>query len=167
MSDDFTAYFLNSPASSVPYETLEISHPNFTRTYYLVRNAKDGMKATLETSETVDFEYRPMNFKPAGSSDDLEQSIQCDLGDLGETVPQEVDAVDDAGGWGIKPSCFWRTFRSDDLSAPIFGPLELEITNFAFTREGASFEAKAPSLNVSRTGERYSTARFPMLRGFM
>jgi hypothetical protein len=66
-----------------------------------------------------------------------------------------------------KPTVTYRTYRSDDLSAPMFGPVVMEIQAIAMTRQGSSFEAKAPSLNVSRTGETYTIDRFPGLRGFL
>ena len=67
----------------------------------------------------------------------------------------------------VRPIVKYRTYRSDDLTQPIFGPVTLEIATLAMTREGASFDARAPSLNVNRTGEVYSLTRFPMLRALL
>lgn len=161
---DYVAYFLNSRSSVVQLETLEISHPDFTQSYFIVRNSRAGLTATLETAVEQVFDYYPLRIRPAGSKDDMEQSLQIDLGDLGEVLPLEVDAVTAAGGLAIKPIVKYRVYRSDDLSAPMLGPLTLEITNLASAKEGASFEASAPSLDNNRTGELYRLERFPMLR---
>lgn len=164
---DYVAYFLSSKSSVVYLETLEISHPSFSRTYWVVRNAVGGITATLETAVEQAFEYYPLRIRPIGASDDLDQTLRVDLGDLGEIIPQEIDAIREAGTMGIKPTVKYRAWRSDDLAAPLVGPLVLEIAELSSNQEGSSFEAKAASLNVNRTGELYRIERFPMLRGFM
>jgi hypothetical protein len=93
--------------------------------------------------------------------------LKIQLGDLGEILPKELDAISAGVGFGIKPTLKYRTYRSDDLSAPLYGPITLEISALTFKKEGAAFEAHAPRLNSTATGELYSTIRFPMLRGFI
>lgn len=164
---DYTEYFLKSKSSTVAFETFEIYHPNFTQTWRIVRNSVDGLTATTEESEEVFFSYYPCRIENAGVRDDLDQSIKIVMGDLGEILPVEIDEISSANAFHIKPTVKYRVFRSDNLTQPMFGPVLLEIANFAFNREGATFEAKAPSLNVFKTGEIYSLDRFPTLRGFL
>lgn len=164
----YTNYFLSSRSSVVQLETLEISHPNFSQVYRIVRNATAGLVATIETGGTAEFEYYPVKIVPHHARDDLDHSISATFGDLGEILPKEMDLVMKApGGMKTKPTVKYRVFRSDDLSAPIYGPLRLEVEAFSFNKEGATFEAKAPSINLTRTGEVYSFTRFPGLRGFL
>lgn len=164
---DYAAFFLNSATSVVHLETLEISHPNFTKTHWIVRNSAEGLTATLETGAQATFTYLPVRIRPTGSGDDLDQILQVDLGDLGEVIPVELDAVAEAEGFSIKPTVLYRAYRSDDLTAPMFGPLRLEVHNLSSNQGGSSFEARAPALNLNRTGELYRLERFPMLRGYM
>jgi hypothetical protein len=164
---DYSEFFLNSGSNIAELELLEISHPNFSKTYFIVRNATNGITVTLETSVVQAFEYYPLQITPAGSGDDLDQVLKIQLGDLGSILPQELDAVSVAGTFGTKPVLKYRTYRSDDLSAPLYGPITMEISSLTFKREGAAFEAHAPRLNSTATGELYSTSRFPMLRGFV
>lgn len=163
----YAEFFLNSKTSVVQLETLEISHPNFTKIYRIVRNAVEGVTLTLENAQVATFDYYPLQIENAGVRDDLDQAIKINLGDLGEVLPKELDEVSSNDGFGIKPIVVYRTYRSDDLSRPLFGPVTLEVSSFAFNREGSTFEAKAPSLNVNKTGELYKLDRFPMLRGFL
>lgn len=163
----YAEFFLNSKSSVVQLETLEISHPNFTKTYRIVRNAVEGVTVALENGSLATFDYYPLRIENAGVRDDLDQSIKINLGDLGEVLPKELDEVSSNDGFGIKPIVIYRTYRSDDLTRPLFGPVTLEVSTFAFNREGSTFEAKAPSLNINKTGEIYSLDRFPMLRGFL
>jgi hypothetical protein len=89
----------------------------------------------------------------------------------GATVGSDAAAViegalDIFGGVATgRPRLIYRTYRSDDLSRPMYGPIELELASIDMTREGAAFEAKAPSLNLARTGETFSLDRFKSLRG--
>lgn len=164
---EYTEFFLNSKSSVVQLETLEITHPDFTKDYRIVRNATAGVTVTLETAEVKSFDYYPLRIVGTGTRDNLDYGLKIDLGDLGEVLPTELDAVSDANGFVVKPTVIYRTYRSDDLAKPLFGPLLLQVTAFSFNRTGSSFEAKAPSLNVNKTGEIYSLDRFPMLRAFL
>jgi len=163
----YAEFFLKSKSSVVQLETLEISHPDFTKVYRIVRNAVQGVSVSLENFSIKSFDYYTLKIENAGIRNELDQSITINLGDLGEVLPKELDEVSSNNGFSVKPTVVYRTYRSDDLSRPLFGPVLLEVTTFAFNREGSSFEAKAPSLNITKTGEIYKIDRFPMLRGFL
>lgn len=163
----YTAFFLNSQASIKQLDLLEISHPNFTQTYRIVRNSANGVTVTLEDASVRFFQYYPLQIKGIAANQTLDQVLQVQLGDLGTLLPKELDAIAAAGTFGTKPIVKYRTYRSDDLTAPMYGPVVLEITNIPFNADGASFEASAPSVNMNKTGEIYTLDRFPMLRGFL
>lgn len=157
-------FFLGSAPSVVRFDTLEISHPDFSQTYRLVRNSGPGGI----TADGDDYEYCPMRVLPIASTDDLVQALSVTLGDVGEIIATEIEAVWEANGMNTRPALTYRAFRSDDLDAPIAGSERvLEIASVTTTREGASFEAQAPELNASRTGILYTVEEFPMLRGFL
>lgn len=170
---DYSEFFLNTPSSVAQLDLVEISHPNFTQVYRVCpqfnRNEDDGhWTVDLSGAETgIDFIYAPMRVQSPGVRSDLDFTVSIDFGDLGEILPAELDAVQEASGFRIKPTIRMWTFRSDSLGAPIYGPLTLEIPSFSFTQQGATFEARAPTLNTTRTGERYKLARFSPLRGFL
>jgi hypothetical protein len=164
---DYTEFFLNSNSNVIQLELLEISHPSFSQTYFIVRNKIAGVTVTLEDSSSQFFEYYPLKITPVSNSDDLDQTIKVELGDLGTLLPQELDAVAVAGTFDVKPTLIYRTYRSDDLSAPLSGPVRYEISNIPFNKDGSSFEARAPRLNQLATGELYTLDRFPALKGFL
>ena len=164
---DYVEYFLNSESGVVQYETLEIRHPSFSKGYRIVRNATAGVWLTNELGQVWFYEYYPLKITGNEVRENMDFGITVELGDLGEIIPKELDAVAQADAFQTKPSVIYRTYRSDDRSAPIYGPINLEITSFAFKGEGCIFEAKAPALNVNGTGETYKFGQFPMLRGFV
>lgn len=167
-SQRYVNYFLNSKSSVAQLETIEISHPAFSQTYRIVRNAAAGVAVTLENGSSATFDYYPMKLSPQHARDDLDHSISVTFGDLGEILPLELDRVMNyPAGMDIKPVVKYRVYRSDDLSSPLYGPLVLEVEAFTFNKEGSTFEAKAPSINLTRTGEVYSLTRFPALKGFL
>lgn len=164
---EYSEFFLNSKSSVVQVDCIEISHSSFTQTYRVVRNNTEGVTVTHEDDTDYDYEYYPFVLSASGVRDDLDQMIHMDFGDLGEIIPQEIDAVKSADNTQEYPRVVYRTYRSDDLENVLYGPVVLEVRAFNFNREGCSFEAKAPSLNVNRTGEAYSLPRFPALRGLL
>lgn len=164
---DYTEFFLKSAAKVKLLDLLEISHPDFTQTYYIVRNAAAGVTVTLETDASQTFAYYPVGLKGIALNQTLDQALEVQLGDLGEVLPQELDAIATAGTFSTKPLCIYRGYRSDDLTAPLNGPIKLEIANIAFNSSGCSFTATAPTANANKTGEQYTLDRFPMLKGFL
>lgn len=167
MEDEYVEFFLNAKAELIQFECIEISHPDFSQVFRFVRNNTSGLTTNLEDTSEVTWDYCPVKISQNELTDDLDYGITLEFGDLGEILPDEIDLVTAADGFLTKPKLKYRTYRSDDLTTVMFGPLELEITEFAFNRTGATFEAKAPSLNIHRTGEIYTIDRFPMLRGFL
>jgi hypothetical protein len=170
----YVSFFLNSPSSVVHVETIEVAHPSFSKTYWVVRNAMFGLTATLETGAQQDFEYYPLGISSAGASDDLDQTLTVTLGDLGQMIPQEIDRylADRASRLAAflpvsKPSLTYRVFRSDDLSAPMDGPFIYEVSTNASKKKAQTLTAGAPRLNLNQTGESYRMNRFPMMRGFL
>lgn len=163
----YPEFFLNSKSSVVELECLEISHSLFSQVYYVVRNATKGVTVTHENTTSHDYVYYPMRLSLSGPSDDLDHILSVSFGDLGEIIPAEIDRVKAGNGFDELPIIKYRTYRSDDLETVLSGPILLQVKPFSFTRDGVTLEAKAPSLNVATTGEVYSYARFPMLKGLL
>lgn len=165
INQDYVDYFLNSKSNIGQLDTIEISHPSFERTYYLVKNHLKGFDAVLENGSTVFFEYCPMQVGLGTVKDDLDQTIDVTLGDVGEIVGRELKKIRNNRDTTIKPTFIYRTYRSDDHNRIMYGPITLSIADFQILPSGCSFQAKADSLNVVKTGEIYDLDRFPMLRG--
>lgn len=160
-------FFLSSPPSVVALDLFEIAHPNFSQTYRIVRNAPNGVSVTHEgPAGPFAYSYYPARVLPIAGRDDLVQALSITLGDLGAVLATEIENIWAGNGLNTRPSLIYREYRSDSLGAPMDGPYLLEIVNVTTSREGATFEARAPELNASRTGELYSVEVFPMLKAF-
>ena len=94
----YSEFFLSSKSSIVQLELLEISHPNFSEVFRIVRNAVAGVDVVLETGVTETFNYRPLKIKGIGTRDNLDFGLVIDLGDLGEVLPKELDLIVENNG---------------------------------------------------------------------
>jgi hypothetical protein len=167
MPDPYIEFFLNAKSELIQFECIEVSHPDFSQVYRFVRNNTDGLTVTLETSEEVTFDYVPIKISQNEMVDDLDYGFKLELGDVGEILPLELDLVAAAGSFLVKPELKYRTYRSDNLESVMFGPIILEVTELAFNKTGVVFEARAPQLNVTTTGELYTIGRFPGLKDYL
>jgi hypothetical protein len=163
----YAKYFLRGGVAVVRLECFEISHPNFTQTYRVTPSALAGVTVTHEDATSHFYTYYPIDTKWNEQQNDLDNSIDVQLGDVGNVFPLELDAIEQADGFATKPTVKYRLYRSDDLTAPMFGPSILEAPLFAQTAEGVAFTAQAPQLSLNKTGETYNLIRFPQLRGFL
>lgn len=166
---NLTEYFFASPPAVVKYQLFEISHPNFSSTFRIIRNAVYGGEIDV-THEGPDGPYTythyPVEIKTMGSTGNMDQEMEITFGDLGTILPLQLDQIKEANGMQTKPTIVYREYSSEDLNEPMFGPFTLSINNIAFNKTGAIFTAKPIAFNRGRTGEVYDVGRFPMLRGF-
>lgn len=164
-----SSFFLGTPPSVVLLEMIEIDHPSFTGgPYRIVRNSTRGVTGVTheDASGPHTYQYYPARLAPAGSENNLLQSVSVTLGDLSSIIQPEIEAVLTANNMDTKPSCTFRTYASNDLSAPLTF-MALEIREITTSKDGASFTAEAPTTNESGVGEKYLTDRFPMLLTFV
>lgn len=168
MTDPYVDFFLSASPVVAQLELFEVSHPDFSQVYRIVRNQRGGVTVTLPGGEGLTtFDYRPVRIRHDSQSDDLSQGLTIDIGDPGDLLPAELNAVRQADGFAIKPMVRYWVYRSDQLSSPLVGPLTFEMLSYSPKGGQASLVARAPERNATGTGELYTFARFPMLRGFI
>lgn len=163
MREDYIRFFLDGRRDAAEIETLEITHPNFSRVYYIVRNVTDGISVKHENGLEYFHEYYPLSVQGEGASDDLDFALSVNLGDLNEIISGEISNLLAADGFGENPKVIYRGYRSDTWEI-MNGPLVLEATDISYNGEGSTFTAGAPRINRSGTGRRYDFNLFPALR---
>jgi hypothetical protein len=164
---DYVAFFLDASPEVYRIETLEIAHPSFSQSYWVQSQVPAGVELGLEGGGSQFFQYVPTEITPRSEENDLEAGYRIALGDLGLILQGELDRIAADGAWNIRPTITYRQYRSDELDAPMTGPEVFEMQGVNFNAEGATFDASARTLNLNRTGERYTVTRFPMLAGFI
>lgn len=165
---DYIGFFLNSGPDVYRIETLQISHPSFSQAYWVQSQVPGGVTLGLEDGGgSQEFQYVPMRVTPRAEENDLEAGYRITFGDLGAILQAELDRVAADESYGTRPTIVFRQYRSDEPDAPMYGPEVFEMQGVNFDGDGATFDATARTLNLNRTGERYTVTRFPMLAGFI
>jgi hypothetical protein len=164
--EDLIEFFLNTSSQVFAYETIEITHPSFSQDYFLVRNNSQGITVTLEDLSQQFFEFTPMKVLRSGQSTNIDDSIKIELADLG-VVAGEIQNIREADTFDTYPVFTYRAYRSDDLTTILEGPFVLRLVDIPLTKGRSILVAKAPNININRTGELFTIERFPMLRGFV
>lgn len=100
---DYRTFFLNTASNIVALDLLEISHPYFSKTYRIVRNAIAGVTVTLEDASVKTFDYYPVKLTPSGAYNDMDQQLQISFGDLGTILPEELDRLLADNQHGVYP----------------------------------------------------------------
>lgn len=166
----FEEFFLSRKSNVARLELLEITHPSFSKVYRIVRNAMSGVTVDLPAPDNeagVLFEFYPVRLQRGGQNGTMDNTLNITFGDLSDVIPQEIDRIIAADTFNIAPKVRYWAYRSDDLTTPIYGPVNFEVTSLPYTKEGFSASASAPQISNTGTGEIYTLERFPMLRGFL
>jgi hypothetical protein len=157
-------FFASAPQVIHKIDTLEISHSQMSKVYYLWREPYNGEITTEDGVRTV----QPVNFqvKPAGSQQNLDQvyAIALDTVDIEDDFRAEMDRV--AINTSEFVRCVFREYLSDDLTDPLSRAV-LQVESVSYKVGAASISAVTPRLNITRTGELYTVRDIPMLRSFV
>lgn len=162
-SDKQIEFFLNSPSTVIELDLLQISHPFFTKTYRIVRNAVEG----LMMPNGDFYQYLPVEITTLTTGNNMDYAIKVTLGDLSEILPPEIKSLQASDSLDIEPKVDHFVYRHDDLSEPLATSLNLHLADFNFNSVNSFFTAKAPTINNTKTGRPYSVEDFPMMKAFL
>ena len=170
--DDIKDFHLDSVSSVVLLETLEISHSLWPAPIRIVTNHPDGVAVTLENGQPVIFEFIPLMIQRGNTSDDLDQTLNITVGDLGEIVPPLIQKIRDASS-DEKPQVIYRSFAFDAASMVLTKqtPIEiirgLSVAKMNQDYQATTFEAATSGKNSVKTGRTYNFKDYPDLRGLI
>lgn len=170
--DDIKDFHLDSVSSVVLLETLEISHSLWPAPIRIVTNHPDGVAVTLENGQRAIFEFIPLMIQRGNTSDDLDQTLNITVGDLGEIVPPLIQKIRDASS-DEKPQVIYRSFAFDAASMVLTKqtPIEiirgLSVAKMNQDYQATTFEAATSGKNSVKTGRTYNFKDYPDLRGLI
>lgn len=170
--DDIKDFHLDSATSVVLLETLEISHSLWPDPIRIVTNHPDGISVTLENGQPATFEFIPLMIKRGNTSDDLDQTLNITVGDLGEVVPPLIQKIREASS-DEKPQVIYRSFAFDAASMVLTKPTPIEIIRGLYVakmnqdHQATTFEAATSGKNSVKTGRTYNFEEYPDLRGLI
>ena len=170
--DDIKDFHLDSATSVVLLETLEISHTLWPDPIRLVTNHPDGISVTLESGQPATFEFIPLMIQRGNTSDDLDQTLNITVGDLGEVVPPLIQKIRNASS-DEKPQVIYRSFAFDAASMVLTKPTPIEIIRGLYVakmnqdHQATTFESATSGKNSVKTGRTYNFEEYPDLRGLI
>lgn len=153
---------LNSqPEGERYYTAIRLSHPDFTKTYYLVFDSVP-LTAKIETGATVVFEATAMSVDNAVNSNDLDQQASFTIPDVKNILDDELSRVQ-LGPNAVSPIITQYIYHSEFLDSPV------EFVSYdanSVSQKKAAFSVKTgvPDLNKDETGDSFDFDTFPMLR---
>ena len=149
------------PKGLYAIDTLEISHPLFTQTYYLTREPF-GITAFDDGGIERDFVGTNIGIELSASKSDLDQDFSFTIPDLENKLDNELELLPLDEEENI--SAIYRVYNSDDFSEPSDGPFDLNVINVSQKKGIFTIVCGAPQLNWNQTGIKYDYDTFPMLR---
>lgn len=168
MNEELTKLLANRVAGKTELETIEVSHPDFSKTFYLVRNLTTGFTGQLENGGSASFIYCPMRWERGNSENNLDYDLKITFQDLNTLIAPEVNSIPVDSE--VMPVAVIRSYiyqRNGTIGGIADGPYRLTIRDITFTPEGCAFSASAKPLNNSGCGELYTFRRFETLKGFV
>lgn len=170
--NDIKDLHLDSSPSIASLETLEVSHSLWPTPIRIVTNHEDGVDAMLETGEVVNFEFAPLLINRGKTSDDLDQSFNITLGDLGEIVPPLIKQIR-ASESDEYPAVIYRAYAFDTASMTFAKDKPIDISKGLFVEQmsrdhqATTFDAKTPDKNTVKTGRPMTPHEYPDLKGLL
>ena len=159
---DYTSFFLNAKGGLINLECIEISHSSFAQPFRYVRNDTSGITVTHEDDLDYFYEYQLFGVERSNVTNDIDQVMSITFADSDDALLQAMQNITT----NERPAFKYRSYRDDDLTAPMVVIQTLEIASMSKDAKGfVTFEAKAPELNSVKTGDTYTFDRFPLLRG--
>ena len=118
LEDDLRVLLSTYPVGEYSIDTLEISHPLFSKVYYLTPEPL-GITATLEAAQVVDFMGVNIGIDRNSTKSDLDQNFSFTLPDLTNELDDELDRIplDNTDNIIVK----YRVYINTDLSGPAQG----------------------------------------------
>lgn len=154
----------SNPDGDVDFDTLEISHPLFSKRYLLVVGTAP-LIATLETGVTVTFEPTSMNVTEGGNTNDMDQQASFTLPDVSNQLDDEMSRL--PLGLTDAPVFTFRSYVSTDLSYPARGPVTYDLQAISQSKGVYTADVGVPRMNERQTGIVMSPQEIPLLRGIL
>jgi len=167
-SSEYTDFYLRNSEGAWPLHTLQVNQVSFSKEYRFQPYYREGLWLRDESGQQQYYQWMPLKLDSLSDRANLDFGLSVTLGDLGEFLPDEIQRARDAGTLVTDPAVVrYRIYRSNNLEAPMYGPITLQAKTIARTVQGAQFDAKAPQINATKTGMIYRTDLFPTLLGFL
>lgn len=152
--------------SSIYIECIEVHHPLWAEPIRYVSNVYNGVTVKHQTGSSQYFyPFGQFVLKLGSDKDDLNQSMDIIIGDLGLEIPKLLKQLKLSNN-KIRPKLTYRVYLHDNLNFPLKVIDNLEITSSSRDHQGTTFKAESEKINSNGSGLIYNVLNFETLKGF-
>jgi hypothetical protein len=168
--NDIKDYHLDSAPSVALLETIEATHSAWPESLRIVTNHADGFYARNELGQFTHYQFAPLLVNKGSVSDDLDQSLNITLGDLGEVLSPLIKQIRDVESDEM-PKVTYRAYAYDVASmslvkeTPIDMIKNLPVQTMSRDHQATTFEARTSSKNAVVTGRTFNPNDYQDLKG--
>lgn len=161
VTPDLARIYASAPVGEEIWETLELSHPLFSKTYYIT-NAANSFTAFLETGVAVDFITLPFAAKQPSSNSGGQQDMALVIDNVDREIIEELERA--SADPSTRIAVTYRAYASTNLGAPGSNPIALAISEVSAGLATVEATAgRADVLNKKFPAVLYTIAQFPGL----
>ena len=170
--NDIKDFHLDSAPSIALLETIEATHSTWPEPMRIVTNHENGFHARNELGQFIHYHFAPLIVNKGSVSDDLDQSLNITLGDLGEILPPLIKKIREAESDEM-PTITYRAYAFDAASMSLVKetPIDiikgLPVQTMSRDHQGTTFEARTNSKNAVVTGRLFTPNDYQDLRGLL
>jgi hypothetical protein len=152
----------NTSAEIIELRCLELNHPSFDAPIRLVQDYQPRT-VKLETGEIVEFMAGNFKTTPPSKDDNGRIERRLEIDNIGNVFFKPIFNLRDSS---IPIACIFRSYLSDDLTAPLFVPPEkTTLSEISLTKTLLSARASsADVVNKPFPSKRYTTENTPGLK---
>ncbi len=160
---ELNEFYLDASPSAAMLECVQISHSLWPQPLRYVLNHTDGVTVKHENGQAVAYEFMPLQIRRGGTANDLDQTLDITVNDLGEVVPALLKIIRQANTEEC-PAVVYRAYSSENLDSPLRVIDGLFVEERSTNEEATTFKAATKRANSNGTGLMYTLDEFPSLR---
>ncbi|AXY56802.1 DUF1833 domain-containing protein [Acinetobacter chinensis] len=160
---ELNEFYLDASPSAAMLECIEISHSLWPQSLRYVLNHTDGVTVTHEDGLVVVYEFMPLQIRRGGAFNDLDQTLDITVNDLGQIVPRLLKIIRNADT-EESPAVVYRAYSSVNLDSPLRVIDGFFVEERSTNEEATTFKAATKRANSNGTGLMYTLDEFPSLR---
>ena len=159
--------FANAPVAKSTFEVITVKASWFD-SYHLQNVFTEGIDVVLETGETVTAEYAPMEIGQANSNADMVYERTIVIQQVNDIIASEISNRDpESDELPYIESRGYIAYRDGSVSQIKTPVISTEISRTSRNSKGVNISSSTTPVNEQATGERATTTRAPMLKGFL
>lgn len=158
--------YANAPVAKQTFEVITIKASWFE--YHLQNTFTEDVEIELETGEVVTAQYAPMEIGQASSNADMVYERTLAIQQVNDIIANEIANRDpESDELPVIESRGYVVYRDGSISQLKTQVISTDVSRTTRNNKGVNVTSTTTPVNEQATGERATTTRVPMLKGFL